>query len=97
VEELLKWGESHTKDQVRARLKTVGCRGQELHLLQESSFLLDGINKFRPFGLVTREIFFALAVTKPFPLTPAAVARRYACKIVRHSESWASHKDVRKL
>ncbi len=95
VEELLKWSESHTRDLGRSRLEGMGCRGRELELLNESSFHLDRINKFRSFGLVTREIFFDLAQTSPL-LTPAAVARRYACKVVRHSESWASHKDVGK-
>jgi hypothetical protein len=95
VEELLKWSESSTKDSTRSRLEALGCHGRDLELLKVSSFHLDRVNKFRPFGLVTREIFFDLAQTNPL-LTPAAVARRYACKIVRHSESWASHKDVRK-
>jgi hypothetical protein len=96
VEELLEWSNSHTESSVRLRLKAIGCHGRELDLLTKSSFHLDRVNKFRPFGLVTREIFFDLAQTNPL-LTPAAVARRYACKIVRVSESWASHKDVRKL
>jgi len=96
VEELLKWTESHAEDSVSSRLGAMGCSGRELALLKESSFHLDRINKFRPFGLVTPEIFSDLAQTKPAVLTPASVARRYACKIVRHSESWASHKNVGK-
>jgi len=95
VEDLLKWSESHTRDSIRSRLEAMGCGGRELDLLRESSFQLERVNRFRPFGLVTREIFFALAKTNPL-LTPAAVARSYACKIVRVSESWASHKGVRK-
>jgi len=96
VEELLKWSESHTKDSVRSRLEAMGCHGRELDLLAVSSFHLDRVNKFRPFGLATQEIFFDLAQTNPL-LTPAVIARRYACKIVRVSESWASHKNVRRL
>lgn len=96
VEELLKYSESHTRDSVRSRLEAMGCDGRELELLTESSFQLERVNKFRPFGLVTREIFFDLAKTNPL-LTPAAVARCYACKIVRISESWASHKNMGRL
>jgi hypothetical protein len=96
VEELLKWSESHTRDSVRSRLEALGCNGRELDLLTEGSFQLDQVNRFQPFGFVTREIFFDLAKTNPL-LTPAAVARRYACKIVRVSESWASRKNVRRL
>jgi hypothetical protein len=96
VEELLKWSESHTRDSVRSRFEAMGCDGRELDFLTEGSFQLEQVNKFRPFGLVTREIFFDLAKTNPL-LTPAAVARCYACKIVRVSESWASHKNVRRL
>lgn len=95
-EELLKWSESHTRESVRARLEAMGCHGRELDLLTESSFHLDEVNKFRPFGLVTHDIFFHLAQTNPL-LTPATVARHFACKIVRVSESWASHKNVGKL
>jgi hypothetical protein len=95
-EELLEWSNSHTKSSVRSRMEALGCHGRELDLLAESRFHLDRVNKFRPFGLVTREIFFELAKTKPL-LTPAVVARRCACKIVRFSESWASHKHVREL
>src|SRR5271165_124022 len=90
AEELLKWSESHGRDSVRSRLEAMGCNGRELDLLTEGSFHLERVNKFRPVGFVTREIFFDLAQTNPL-LTPAAVARRYACKIVRVSESWASH------
>lgn len=96
AEGLLEWSESHTKDSVRSRLEAMGCDGRELDLLAEGSFQMERVNKFRPFGLVTREIFSDLAKTNPL-LTPAAVARCYACKIVRMSESWASHKDVRRL
>jgi len=95
VEELLKWSESNTKDSVRSRLEPLGCGGREFDLLMEGNFQLERVNRFRPFGLVTREIFFDLAKTTPL-LTPAAVARSYACKIVRVSESWASHRGVRK-
>jgi hypothetical protein len=100
--ELVGWSETHYEETVRSRFQELGCSGRELELLTKSTFHLTRVNKFRPWGLVTREIFFDLASTRyasnkrPFVLTPATVARRYACHIVRVSESWASRRDVRK-
>jgi hypothetical protein len=62
--------------------------------------LLEQVNEFAIYGLVPKEVFFDLALSKNssrgFSLTPAQVARRYASRIAGISESTASHKDVRK-
>jgi hypothetical protein len=89
IKELVTWAESHTKDSVRSRLSVLGCEGKELESLAEGNFHLENVNKFSPFGFVTREIFDDLALTRKeagrrhFISTPAAVARRFACKIAR--------------
>lgn len=62
--------------------------------LTESNLLLKSVKEFSRWGFVTREIFWSLASTQP-TLTPATIARRYACKIADVSESWASRKTVR--
>jgi hypothetical protein len=56
---------------------------------------VESVERFSQWGMVCRPIFFDLASTQPL-LTPAAIARRYACKIAGVSESWASRKTVRK-
>lgn len=101
VKELVTWAESHTKDSVHSRLSTLGCKGEELESLVEGNFHLEAVQKFSPFGFVSREIFDDLALTRKeagkrrFIWKPAVVARRFACKIVRVSESWASRQNVR--
>jgi hypothetical protein len=101
VEVLRTWAKSHTKDSVRSRLSAPGCQGKDLESLVERNFHLANVQKFSPFGFVTREIFDDLALTRVeagkrhFTRTPATIARRFACKIVRVSESWASRKNVR--
>ncbi|MFZ1973085.1 MAG: hypothetical protein WAU89_09580 [Candidatus Acidiferrales bacterium] len=68
----------------------------EAHSSRESSFITM-VNEFGGFGLVPKEIFFDLALTqvvsdhRVFRLTPAQVARKYACRITGISESTASH------
>jgi hypothetical protein len=100
--ELLDWGKSHTEDSVRSRLRAYGSHGRELERLTKSSFQIDAVNKYGPWRLLPPEIFRALASSRAplnrchFRLTPAAAARRYACEIVRVSESWVSRRYVRK-
>lgn len=96
IEGLLVRAKSHTKDSVRSRLSTLGIRGKGLERLVEGNFHLKSVQEFSLFGFVSREVFDDLAKTRPVLSTPAAVARRYACKIARVSESWASRKNVRK-
>jgi hypothetical protein len=66
-------------------------------LSNTNSSLIRSVNEYGSFGLVSKEIFFDLALThvragrRGFRLTPAQVARRYACRITSISESTASH------
>ncbi len=100
VEDLLAWAEDHTVQSARSYLSGLGCHGKELEALTESKFHLENTNKFSPFHLVSHAVFSDLALTRTererrhFLLTPATVARRYAAKIVRVSESWASRRNV---
>jgi hypothetical protein len=100
-QELLVWAKSHTKDSVCSRLSAPGSQGKNLESLAEGNFHLANVQKFSPYGFVTREIFDDLALTRVeagkrhFTRTPATIARRFACKIMRVSESWASRKNVR--
>ncbi|MBZ5701008.1 MAG: hypothetical protein LAN84_04105 [Acidobacteriia bacterium] len=94
--ELLAWSESQTIDSIRSQLEALGCHGRELNILTQSRFHQGQVDRFRPFNLVPREIFLDLAKTTPGPLTPAFVARHYACRIARISEGTASHKAVGK-
>jgi hypothetical protein len=66
------------------------------------SSLITTVHEFGSFGLVPKEIFFDLALSRAisgrrtFSLKPAQVARKYACRIMNISESTASHyKNVR--
>ena len=102
IEELLAWADGHTEASGRSRLSGLGCANKELHALAQGNFHLESVNRFSPYGFVPHEIFFELALTRkerakrPFVYKPADAACRYACKIVRVSESWARHKNERK-
>jgi hypothetical protein len=61
------------------------------------SSLITVVHEFGSFGLIPKKIFFELSLTqiragrRVFCLTPARVARKYACLITNISESTASH------
>jgi len=101
IEGRLRFAQSHTMETMRSHLSSLGACGKELDSLAEGNFQLKRVQEFSRFGLVPPEIFDDLARReglgkRRFAWTPAIVARRYACKIVRVSESWASRKSVRK-
>lgn len=100
-QQVVQEAESHTRESVRSHLASLGCSGKDLQSLTEGNFTLEGVQELGTFGLVPQDIFFDLLHreglgTQRFSWTPAFLARRYACKIARVSESWASRKDVRK-
>lgn len=98
IEELQTTTERLNEDAVRSYFKGLGCRGKELEAMTQSKFHLQSVDIFSPFGMLPHQIFFDLALTRKegskrrFVWKPADVACRYACKIVRVSESWARHK-----
>jgi hypothetical protein len=102
MEELLAWSGSHSRETVRSRLEKLGYTGHELEAQTESSFHLECVQKFAPSGMVPKEAFLELALTRIAcgrrgPVyRPSQVARRFACRIAGISESTASHKNVRK-
>ncbi len=102
VEELLKWSDANTKETKKEYLAAMGASGGDLEKLAQGNSLLAHVNRFSAFGFVPRDVFFDLAQTqhsaglRNYGFTPGFVARRYACKIVRVSESAVSHKPVGK-
>ena len=83
LEELIRWCETPRKMRLADEPKKPA--------------LFQVVNALSPYGLVPKDVFFDLALSKMreaeriILLSPAKVARRYACKIAGISESTASH------